>query len=85
MDAAFDPTIAAIFRVARDYGTGLGGIQDAADWPWDWIELAALLRIIDNTYERAAMAKAPLPPREIVFDKVYLDEWIETKAEKKDA
>jgi len=76
VDAAFDPAIAAVFRTAKEYG-GLGGIQDVNDWPWDWVDLATMLRAIENAYERALIAKAPLPPREIVFNKRRLEDWIE--------
>jgi hypothetical protein len=36
-----------------------------------------MLRGIENAYERALLAKAPLPPREIVFNKKLLEDWIE--------
>jgi len=36
-----------------------------------------MLRAIENAYERALLAKAPLPPREIVFKKQRLEDWIE--------
>lgn len=43
-----------------------------------------MLRAIESSYERALIAKAPLPPREIVFDKKRLEDWIETHKDQND-
>jgi len=83
VDAAFDPAIAAIFRTAKEYG-GLGGIHDVNDWPWDWVDLSTMLRAIENAYERALIAKAPLPPKEIVFNRRRLEDWIDMHKDSND-
>ncbi len=84
IDAAFDPAIAAVFRTAKEYGGGLGGVNDINEWPWDWVDLATTLRAIENAYERALIAKAKLPPREVVFNKKRLEDWIEMHKDQDD-
>ncbi len=84
IDAAFDPAIAAVFRTAKEYGGGLGGVNDVNEWPWDWVDLATTLRAIENAYERALIAKAKLPPREVVFSKKRLEDWIEMHKDQDD-
>ena len=51
---------------------------------WDWVDLATTLRAIENAYERALIAKAKLPPREVVFSKKRLEDWIEMHKDQDD-
>lgn len=65
-----------MFWVAREYKQPFSDLP-VSQWPWTWVELAALCRYVDGVYERASVLDTDPPPKRIIFDAKLVDRWFE--------
>lgn len=62
----------------------MGGVRNAARWPWTWHRFLGHCRQVKSVYERAAMDSDPhsaLPPRWMWFESDDLDSWFRERRE----
>lgn len=78
-----DSNIRHVFWLARTYNQPLHtGVTSVLDWPWTWVRLAFLVRVVEGVHERAAVLDVPVPPDEIIFNPAEVDRWFENAKEK---